>query len=120
MAEFRKKPMGAAIQRLELRVSPAEAILYFKADDRGKSTLACTSAPGSIVEVASIKVNDAPQGIRQVRIVPRTAGQAVLTASIDGKPVGTLSVKVLERLALPPAETEAGMLARVFIAEASN
>ena len=60
---------------------------------------------------------DGPKGIWTVEIRPKGKGAADVRASLKGAVVATLKVTVLDKLELPAASTEEGMLARLLIAE---
>jgi hypothetical protein len=125
MAAFRRSPNGPIIATLVvLRRVDREVYLYFKGDDAGRDEITVTSNTPAIVDVTALKMNDAPQGIRQVRVVPRKIGQTEIVASSAVESGGSiqkllsLSIRVVEPVALPDPATDVGALARLFLAEA--
>ena len=120
MAEFRRKPLGSALTKATLHVGNKNVHLYFKGDDRGKSKIDYKSTPPGLVVVESVKMNNAPQGIRQVNLAAQKAGTTTLSAESGGKTLATLPISVEEKLSFPKKTTDAGMLARLLLSEAKN
>jgi hypothetical protein len=120
MAEFRRLPRGTPVRELTLHRGNAEVYVYFVEKDQGKKSLTFVSTGAFVAEVTSTKMNNAPEGIRQVRLAARKTGQAEIRAMLGQQVLDTLRVRVVEPISLPPQGSESGALARLLLAEAAS
>ncbi|MBS1833799.1 MAG: hypothetical protein JST65_13860 [Acidobacteria bacterium] len=119
MAEFQTmsgatagtKVTGVAGDSLALKLVPS-----------AKEPMADTIAavPSTVATIANI-AHRAKAHFSTFQIKCVTKGAATVTASAAGKTLaGPLSVEVLEKLVLPASNTDAGLLARLFLAEVAS
>jgi hypothetical protein len=84
----------------------------------GRSSLIITSSDDATASGTVYRIPyDADLGIWIVDLDAKKKGKATFQAKVKGTPVAKLEVTVEERLQLPPPNTQAGLLARLFLAE---
>jgi len=70
-----------------------------------------------VVTASIVALFNGPKGIWTVDLKAKTIGSSEIQAKLSNKPVAKLAVTVEEKIQLPAATTEEGLLVRLFLAE---
>jgi len=82
-----------------------------------KKNLQLDSSNAKVATAALQALFDGPKGIWTVKIIAKAVGNADIEAKLKGVAVAKLAVTVVDKLELPGATSEEGMLVRLFLAE---
>ena len=85
-----------------------------------QKVLSIDSTKGSVAAQTLLAMFNGPKGIWTVDLQARSTGSAEILAKLKGVVVAKVAVTVVEKLVLPTDSTEAGMLARLLLAEARS
>jgi len=88
--------------------------------ERERKALTIDSAHAEIVTAAPPILFDASAGIWTVDLYAKQKGEAEIQAKVKGAIVARVAVTVLAKLQLPPPNTDAGLLVRLFLAETAS
>jgi hypothetical protein len=91
------------------------------AEEDGRSSLIVASSDDATASGTVLRIPyDADAGIWIVDLDAKKKGKATLQAKVKGAAVAKLEVTVEDRLQLPAPNTQAGLLARLFLAETAS
>lgn len=82
-----------------------------------KKVLQLDSSSPAAVTPTLVALFDGPKGIWTVKLSAKAKGKAEIQAKVKGAAVAKVAVTVVEKLVLPAASGEEGMLVRLFLAE---
>jgi hypothetical protein len=82
--------------------------------------LSVDSSNPAVVTAKVVALFNGPKGIWTVDLSAKAKGSADVKATLGGNPAAALAVTVAEKLELPAASSEEGLLARLLLAESIN
>ncbi|HEU4403873.1 MAG TPA: hypothetical protein VFS43_01060 [Polyangiaceae bacterium] len=117
MAKFTLTDDRTAVEELEMREKGRKRLRLADAGVSRKALGLRSTDPKVASATISASPYDTSKGMWTVDVTSVAKGGAMIEVTIDGKPAATLPVTVVERVALPAAKEERGLLARLFLAE---
>lgn len=85
-----------------------------------RKALQIQSTKSTVVTATIVALFNGPKGIWTVDLKAKTKGSTDIQAKLNGKAVANLAVTVEEKIQLPAATTEKGLLVRLFLAESRS
>ena len=119
MAKFTLSDSATAVSAARMLLDGKQDSKRLRLHDVGadKKKLQLNSTDAKVVTATLQALFDGPKGIWSVDLRAASKGKAEIEAKLNGAAVAKVVVTVIEKLGLPAAAGEQGMLVRLFLAE---